>query len=370
MPNPQGKNGHTIALPDEAIRPLVEQFVASGYTNLEIISRLQARQLNISLSLLEKRRSQWGLKSSRGQAHSIESIRPAIERVRVRFPKQGSHDMKQTLLQEENIMVSRELILKYMNIHHPDEVQDRKRRRLKRSTYWTAGLHDSWVFDQHDKWRRFQLFLHVGIYNPEDALERLVFHFIFIPWLQCELNLFAERFNNAKPRYNMHKILPHGRPNDIFYHPEKFGSRDFSVKVDGPSLDLVRHTYAPSDHPVFLLVPREFSEQAYAFMSELGHTELTITRNNVWDVYADLLMCFQSIADQDHIRSVIIGQPAIPDDGEKPIGSEEMNVMDLPPYIEGPDEPGYGAPVDGSRVNSSDEESDFYEFVWTDEEED
>ncbi|KAG0702890.1 hypothetical protein DFH29DRAFT_874866 [Suillus ampliporus] len=181
-----------------------------------------------------------------------------------------------------------------------------------------------------------------GIYNPEDALERLVFHFIFIPWLQCELNLFAERFNNAKPHYNMHKILAHSRPNNIFYHPEKFGSRDFSVKVDGPSLDLVRHTYAPSNHPVFLLVPREFSEQAYAFMSELNHTELTITRNN----------------------------PAIPDDGEKPIGSEEMNVMDLPPYIEGADEPGYGAPVDGSRVNSSDEESDFYEFVWMDEEED
>ncbi|KAG0704749.1 hypothetical protein DFH29DRAFT_981365 [Suillus ampliporus] len=431
MPNPQGKMG-TLLL-----------FVASGYTNLEIISCLQTQQLNISLSLLKKCCSQWGLKSSHGQAHSIESIGPAIERVCIHFPKQGSHDMKQTLLQEENIMVSRELILKYMNIHHPDE------------HILAAGLHDSWVFDQHDKWCCFQLFLHIGIepflgrilwlkvwwtnhnprlicgwycdtvnklgamplvtqsdpgtenngianghtmlyhlqdpalahtlqhkfkgqhrnikpeifwsqlrhrwapgfedvlefgftsgiYNPKDSLKRLVFHFIFIPWLQCELNLFAERFNNAKPHYNMHKILPHSRPNDIFYHPEKFGSQDFSVKVDGPSLDLVCHTYAPSDHPVFLLVPREFSEQAYAFMSELGHTKLTITRNNVWDMYADLLMCFQSIADKDHIWSVIIGQPAIPDDGEKPIGSEEMNVVDLPPYIEGADETGYGAPV-------------------------
>jgi hypothetical protein len=58
---------------------------------------------------------------------------------------------------------------------------------------------------------------------------RLVPRYIFIPWLQHELDLFTERFNNAKPRYNMHKILPHGRPNDIFYHPEKFDSRDFSV---------------------------------------------------------------------------------------------------------------------------------------------
>ncbi|KAG1888157.1 hypothetical protein F4604DRAFT_1570175, partial [Suillus subluteus] len=98
-----------------------------------------------------------------GQAHTIESIGPAIECVHQRFQKQGSHDMKQTLLQEEQLMVPRTLILQYMNAHHPDEVQRRKSRRLKCSTFWTAGVHNIWVFDQHDKWRRFQLFLHVGI---------------------------------------------------------------------------------------------------------------------------------------------------------------------------------------------------------------
>jgi hypothetical protein len=50
-----------------------------------------------------------------------------------------------------------------MNLHHPEEVLARKSRRLKRSIYWTAGVNDIWVFDQHDKWRRFQLFLHVAI---------------------------------------------------------------------------------------------------------------------------------------------------------------------------------------------------------------
>ncbi|OAX35434.1 hypothetical protein K503DRAFT_369762 [Rhizopogon vinicolor AM-OR11-026] len=73
------------------------------------------------------------------------------------------------------------------------------------------------------------LLAHCSIYNPDDALERLVFHYIFIPWLQHELDLFTERFNNTKPRYNMHKILPHGRPNDVFYHPEKPDSRYFSI---------------------------------------------------------------------------------------------------------------------------------------------
>ncbi|KAG2124899.1 hypothetical protein DEU56DRAFT_963243 [Suillus clintonianus] len=464
MPNPQGKNGRgVVSPPDAIIRPLVEQYVANGYSNQEIISRLRAHQETSKFNISGE------LRPARGQAHTIESIGPAIE--------SGSHDMKQTLRQEEHLMVPRDLILRYMNLHHPDEVQRRKSRRLKRSTFWTAGLHDIWVFDQHDKWRRFQLFLHVGIepfsgrilwlkiwwtnhnprlicgwycdtvqslgamplvtqsdpgtenngianghtmlrhlqdpglartlqhkfrgdhrnikpeifwsqlrcrwtpgfedildfglsagiYNPDDALERLVFHFVFIPWLQHELDLFADKFNNTKPRFNMHKILPHGRPNDIFDCPEKFDCRDFSVSCQThscPYINEVRKTYAPSDHPVFLLVPQEFSQQATAFMSELGHTVLT--RDNIWDVYSGLLMCFRAIEGEDPIRSVITAQPKIPCDGEKLIGSEEMDVLDLPPFVEGA---GYRVPTgESAAVNSSDEESDFYEFTWTDEE--
>ncbi|KAG1878436.1 hypothetical protein C8R48DRAFT_590533, partial [Suillus tomentosus] len=99
----------------------------------------------------------------RGQAHTITSIGPAIERVRARFPKQGLHDMRLTLMHEEKMIVSRKLILRYMNLHHPQDIQARKSRHLKRSIYWTAGVNDIWVFDQHDKWRRFQLYLHVAI---------------------------------------------------------------------------------------------------------------------------------------------------------------------------------------------------------------
>ncbi|KAG2033952.1 hypothetical protein BDR03DRAFT_966172 [Suillus americanus] len=80
------------------------------------------------IDLLKKRRSQWKLKSARGQAHTIASIGPAIERVRARFPQEGSHDMRQTLLHEEKIFVPRALILSYMNLHHPEEVLARKSR--------------------------------------------------------------------------------------------------------------------------------------------------------------------------------------------------------------------------------------------------
>lgn len=50
-----------------------------------------------------------------------------------------------------------------MKTHHPEEVEGRRRRRLKRKRFWAAGVSDLWTMDQHDKWRRFQLFLHVGL---------------------------------------------------------------------------------------------------------------------------------------------------------------------------------------------------------------
>ena len=58
---------------------------------------------------------------------------------------------------------------------------------------------------------------------------RLVFHYVFLPYIQRELDTFRERFNLSKPRANRNKALPRGRPDDIFHNPETFGSKDFSV---------------------------------------------------------------------------------------------------------------------------------------------
>jgi hypothetical protein len=38
-------------------------------------------------------------------------------------------------------------------------------------------------------------------------------------------------------------------------------------------------------------------------------------------------MCFLSIEGEDHVRSAIVAQPKIPIDGEKPIGSEDMESV-------------------------------------------
>ncbi|KAG1810317.1 uncharacterized protein HD556DRAFT_1428420 [Suillus plorans] len=456
-----GHNGRVPAPPDALIRLIIEDFVAKGYNNPEIVTRLRryydTDAYNVSIDLLKKRCSQWGLKSARGQAHTITSIGPAIERVRARFPKQGSHDMRQTLIHEEKIIVSRKLILRYMNLYHPEDIQARKSRRLKRSIYWTAGVNDIWVFNQHDKWRRFQLYLHIaiepfsgrvlwlkiwwtnrnprlicgwycdtvetlgamplvtqsdpgsennsianghtllchmqdptlahtlqhkfkgqhrnikpkifwrfedildyginnGIYNPDDALERLVFHYVFIPWLQHELDLFAEKSNNVKPRHNIHKILPHGRPNDIFYHAEDFESCDFSLTA----LCLMLY-----DRHMLSLTILSFVWYRTTFLSRL----LLSWRSwaHVWNIYADLLMCFRLIEEEEQICELLAAQPPLPCDGDKMLGSEDLPIVDLPPFVEG-NGPGGENNSDAEEEQSDDASSDFYEFDWTDDE--
>ena len=56
-----------------------------------------------------------------------------------------------------------------MNLYHRDAVLQRTGHRLKRKQFWTVGVNDIWTMDQHDKWRKFQLFLHVGI-EPHSGL--------------------------------------------------------------------------------------------------------------------------------------------------------------------------------------------------------
>jgi hypothetical protein len=59
--------------------------------------------------------------------------------------------------------------------------------------------------------------------------DSLVFRWLFIPWLQKELDAWVERYNNSRKRADRNKILPHGVPNDICAFPERFGALDFKV---------------------------------------------------------------------------------------------------------------------------------------------
>ncbi|KAG1741220.1 hypothetical protein EDD22DRAFT_959081 [Suillus occidentalis] len=58
----------------------------------------------------------------------------------------------------------------------------------------------------------------------------MVFHWVFIPWLQRELDAYQDRINNTAKRRDRNKVLPHGVPNLIYELPEDFGALDFKNK--------------------------------------------------------------------------------------------------------------------------------------------
>ena len=54
-------------------------------------------------------------------------------------------------------------MLAYLNLTEREAVEFRKQKRFRRKRFWAAGVNDVWSCDQHDKWKRFGLWLHLGL---------------------------------------------------------------------------------------------------------------------------------------------------------------------------------------------------------------
>lgn len=59
--------------------------------------------------------------------------------------------------------MSRAQLISLLRVIEPAELAGRKGNKLKRKRFWATGVNDVWAFDQHDKWKRFGLLLHVGV---------------------------------------------------------------------------------------------------------------------------------------------------------------------------------------------------------------
>ncbi|KAG1735512.1 hypothetical protein EDB19DRAFT_1638381, partial [Suillus lakei] len=154
----------------------------------------------------------------------------------------------------------------------------------------------------------------------------MVFRWVFIPWLQRELDGYRDRINNTAKRRDRNKagtfnILPHGVPSLIYDSPEDFNALDFKVTIDHDGVDRVRELYINSSHPMFDIVPptlRNFIQHCY---DEMGCPE--VTRTNVWTVYRNLLSVLQladnvpptllpNEADEDSVLPLLEGCSDLP----------------------------------------------------------
>jgi hypothetical protein len=58
---------------------------------------------------------------------------------------------------------TRKTVLEHLKRVDPAAVHGRRHGRLRRKRQFIAGVNVTWSMDQHDKWRKFGLFLHVGL---------------------------------------------------------------------------------------------------------------------------------------------------------------------------------------------------------------
>ncbi|KAG2345352.1 hypothetical protein BDR05DRAFT_975131 [Suillus weaverae] len=147
-----------------------------------------------------------------------------------------------------------------------------------------------------------------GLYDNNNTLQNYVFRRLAIPWLQAELDAWAHRRNHNAPRRDKNKILPHGIPAIIRAKPHKFNSLNFKLPVPSELFDKVEAIYAPSDHPVFDLVPPSFEQHAQYLYASLGKPQ--VSSDSFWNVYQMLLAQFQAI-EGDEDLTVLLSQGAM-----------------------------------------------------------
>ncbi|KAG2357179.1 hypothetical protein BDR07DRAFT_1298436 [Suillus spraguei] len=135
-------------------------------------------------------------------------------------------------------------------------------------------------------WHRFTLgfetYLDHGVesgwYDFGNTLQHLIFRWVFIPWLQRELDGYKDHINNTAKRCDRNKVLPHGVLNLIYNSAHDFGVLDFKVLLiacvwivlEPGAIDHVRDTYIDPNNAVFNLVPQGFGDFIQHCYEELG----------------------------------------------------------------------------------------------------
>ena len=90
----------------------------------------------------------------------------------------------------------RKLVLDYNRKTDPAGVAARRAGCIRRRAFIAAGVNHIWAFDQHDKWKRFGLKLHLGI---EPFTGFLLW--IIVWWTNSDPKLVCREYLRAARRY-------------------------------------------------------------------------------------------------------------------------------------------------------------------------
>jgi len=156
---------------------------------------------------------EWGLKSTKAQGHTFKTIAGPVQKIQKQFPTAGAATMRDHLRQKYDMRVpryvsvlmppclltdicQRNLILKYNRATDPAGVAARSAGRIRRRVFYAAGVNHVWAFDQHDKWKRYGLRMHLGIEPFTGFLLWLV-----VWWTNSNPKMVAREYFQAARKY-------------------------------------------------------------------------------------------------------------------------------------------------------------------------
>ncbi|KAF8125216.1 hypothetical protein K438DRAFT_2002219 [Mycena galopus ATCC 62051] len=153
--------------PDEELLPYIRLYWVLGYSDPKIAEQVMDHFdrscYTVSKQTVQRRRTEMGLLGTRQRAVTWEELEPIYDKLRQKFPNMGARSMVTTLRQQHGIKVPESFLLQAFKVVDADGVQRRKRKKFKRKCFYAAGVMDIICFDQHDKWKRFGLWLHIGL---------------------------------------------------------------------------------------------------------------------------------------------------------------------------------------------------------------
>ncbi|KAI9437413.1 hypothetical protein F5148DRAFT_1262673 [Russula earlei] len=155
--------------PDEDLHPLVEYYWHLGFSDQSVVAHVldhfDKSQYGFSVKSLQQVHMKLGLRGTRQQQASFETIALFVQEIRERFSTMGARQMVTTLRQDYSLKVPEATIAQFLKGMELEAVELRKAQRFRRKWFWSAGVMDILTIDQHDKWKWFGLWLYIGL-NP------------------------------------------------------------------------------------------------------------------------------------------------------------------------------------------------------------
>ncbi|KAI9459395.1 hypothetical protein BJY52DRAFT_1223027 [Lactarius psammicola] len=319
-------NQHLPCPPNDTLRPILKLYFYLGMSDKDIatsvMDHFDPARYGISVYTVRRRRKDWGLESTRRQKHTTSRSAFLIEVPKrlgkpycwkIRFGYQEllflsiSDRPSQMLLTHGARSIGGIPLITQSDPGTETIDGSSKHGNIKPEIHWSVFRRDWAVGFQAllDEW------VDSGYYDIRDPLECLVFRFVFIPFIQREVDAWVHQHNWTKRRSDQKKVLPNGIPMIILQKPHKWKAADYKISVPPETLNEIEKKYAPPDDPVFELVPHVFAVHANTVWTAMGSPQPQF--HNAWEIYLHIRDALRGIAQDGMLQQVLSSVSATPE---------------------------------------------------------